>query len=457
MGDYRKIDIDLYTYGGKQDIDLWLRRYTRAVDNMLDDAAVAATKTAAYLKYIGTKLGDDFALQIYEASSNQDNWTELRKELVNKLSDPGKAQDFRDKLDYIKWDGEMPLHAYENLILTTTTTLDPDVKSNDNLFARDTYKRFMAGLPPDYQTYVDMGMPMRTHDIAAARQRAEKYQDILKKNMGRSPLASWASPAATQPLASFVPGTSAFAAAAAQPLSGFAAFKENTALQSITDQISLLSLNQKENIETQKETNKNITSLLEHLATSRNSSQDRYRPRYRTPSGERQYYNDNQQQGRYRDNSQQSRGYQNDNRQSRGYQNDNRQSRGYQNDNRQSRGYQNDNRQSRGYQNDDRQQGNRTNYRSPHNSPGRQDNFEQRGSQSQGSRYRYDQSGDRGGSQGRSDRNKERSEVGGQNSDKEQIAPKKLDFQLPADNSAQRESRERRQSSPYPSQNKEDF
>ena len=270
MTDYRKIDINLYTYGSK-DIDMWLRRYVRAVNNMLADDANDATKTAAYLKYIGTKL-DDFALQIYESSTHQDNWAELRKELVAKLSDPSKAQNFKDKIDFIKWDGEIPLHAYEMQILTTTSTLDPELKANDSLFQRETYKRFLAGLPSDYQTYVEMGMPMRSNDIKMARERAEKYQDILKKNLGSNPLAFWAPPAA-----------------ATQPSDNFSAFKENVAMQSLTDQISLLSLAQKEHLEIQKETNKNITSLIEHLANTSHTSQRTHHPRVHQYDNQRSY------------------------------------------------------------------------------------------------------------------------------------------------------------------------
>ena len=433
MGDYRKIDIDLFTYGGKQDIELWIKRFTRAVNNMLADAATAAEKKAAYEKYIATKL-DDFAFQIYEASENQANWPELSKELVAKLSDPAKAQKFKDKVDYIKWDGEIPLHAYENTILTTTSTLDPELKQNIGLFQRETFKRFMAGLPPDYQTYVDMGMPMRSTDIKTARERAEKYQDILNKNLGRNPLASWATPAA------------------AQPLAAFAAFKENTAMQSLNDQISLLSLAQKENLEIQKETNKNITNLVEHLANSRHTSQDGYRQRYRTPSRERQFYSD-------------SRSY-------------------------------NNNQQSDGRSRDSsRQYGNRPMYRSPYRSPNRpQYDSQTRNGRPEGVRVRYDQSGERGGFQGRNERKTDQGRhdkshphanrapsagwdmprqnsnphdyppssggYGGesgkeQNSDREQVAPKKLDFHIPKEHSPARESRDRRQGSPYPS--KEDF
>ena len=438
--DYRKIDIDLYVYGGKQDIELWLKRYTRAVNNMLADDATADIRKAAYLKYIGTKL-DDFALQIYEHSANQANWPELSKELISKLSDPAKAQKFRDQIDFIKWDGEVPLHSYENTIVNTTSTLDPDLKENDNLFQRETFKRFMAGLPPDYQTYIDMGMPMRSHDITLARQRAEKYQDILYKNLGRNPLASWAAPAA------------------AQPLAGFAAFKENTAIQSLNDQISLLNLAQKENLEMQRETNKSITSLVEHLTTtSRNPPQDNYRPRYRTPSRERPYQNNNRQ---YRDDDRQY-----GNRQHR----DNDRQYG-------NRQYQDNNRQ---YQDNNRQYGNRSNYSSPYRSPSRSqyDDRGRNGGQER-NRPRYDQSHERerqakeerkreGNDSGRSDDQTEQSNKAHygsdsqrgreQKSDREQTQSKKIDFKIPADDSGPRDDRQRRQNSPYPSDSqREDF
>ena len=71
---------------------------------------------------------------MYESSTHQADWTRLKAELSEKLTDPAKAQHFRDHIDSIKWDGELPLHAYENMILSSTRDLDPDVAQNNNIF-----------------------------------------------------------------------------------------------------------------------------------------------------------------------------------------------------------------------------------------------------------------------------------------------------------------------------------
>ena len=267
---YVKIDVKPFVFGGSQEFDIWLKRYIRAVDAALAATATAEQKTAAYLRYIGTKL-DDFSHRIYEASEHTADWVELKKELLTKLSDPAKAQAFRDNVDSIKWDQEMPLHSYENIIITSTRDLDPDVAANDNVFKRDTFKRFLAGLPQDYQNYIDMSMPMRTYDIKQARERAEKFQELLRKNEGRNPLATWGPAGLPAPT----------------PMLAFGAYKPN-AMDTLNDQMSLLHLAQKEAIELHKESNKSINSLVEQLSRpSRDRSRESFKPRNRTPSGER--------------------------------------------------------------------------------------------------------------------------------------------------------------------------
>ena len=272
MASYVKIDVKPFTFGGTQEFDLWVRRYQRAVDIVLPEATTDPQKLLAYLKYIPTKL-DDFSLKIYESSTNQANWPALKLELSAKLTDPARAQNFRDHHDSIKWDGEAPLHSYENTILTTTRDLDPDAAANDNIFKRETFKRFLAGLPPDYQSYIEMSLPVRTYDIEQARLRAEKYQELLKKNGGSNPLAVWA-----------VKGIP-------PPMAAYNAYKD-TSLDSLKEQISLLSLSQKENLEMQRETNKSIAALVEQLAVAQKAPpppppQYDSHQRNRTPSRER--------------------------------------------------------------------------------------------------------------------------------------------------------------------------
>ena len=282
----RKIDIKPYNYESGQDIELWLKRFEKAVDNLLDDDATEAQKHAAYLRNLPSKLCD-FTFRIFDDSTNKANWTNLRTELMDKLTNPAKAASFQNRLDSIKWDGEEPIFLYVNKIKLSTKTLDPEVCENVNLFNREVFKRFLAGLPPDFRTYVEMGMPPRSHDIQKATERAEKYSDILLKYDGHPPLAGWAlahaaplphivplPPPAAPPGVAAVPG--AVAAAAAGGV--HAAYKAD-ALDSMTDQLNNLSLSQRENLEMQKETNKSINALIEQLAKQPNSTNSYNRPR----------------------------------------------------------------------------------------------------------------------------------------------------------------------------------
>ena len=179
------VDVKPFNYDSGQNIDLWLIRFQHAVEGIIPDGATAEQKAAAYLKYLPQKL-DDFTLRLFEASENKGDWAELRAELVSKLTNPAEAHKFQDRIDSIKWDGETPFKTYENRILVMTKAHDPEVAENDALFQRETFRRFMAGLPPDYRTYIDMGLPLRSYDITRARERAEKYHDIVSKNDGRS-------------------------------------------------------------------------------------------------------------------------------------------------------------------------------------------------------------------------------------------------------------------------------
>ena len=272
MADYRKIDIRPYNYDSGQCVKLYLVRYVRAVDAILPDGATAAQKKAAYLINLPPKL-DDFTLQIFESSANNTNWDSIKTELIDKLTDPAKAIQFQNKLDSIKWDGEIPLKVYENRIIEAIRTLDPDVLESDTLFERECFKRFVAGLPPTYRAYVEARMPVRSQEISKARECAEKFQEICSKSDTNNPLASWCATGLIPP-----PNTGA----------SFGAYKTNS-FESLGEQISMLSLAQKENIETQKETNKNINSLIDQLtlANTRNASQSNYRPNYGPPSNYR--------------------------------------------------------------------------------------------------------------------------------------------------------------------------
>ena len=228
MADFRKIDIKPFSYIDKNtDIKLWLKRFKWAVDSILDHDASQATKHAAYIQKLPTKL-DDLCLQIYEVSENLGNWALLEAELIERLADPSKAQQFQDRLDSVKWDGESPLHLYENQIITSTRTLHPLV-ANNQLFAQETFKRFVAGLPVDYQNFIDVGLPPRTYDIKKARERAEKWQELVNKNEGKPALAFWLG--GPQP----------------QAFTG-AAYKENP-VEALSDKIDKMSLTHKENLE----------------------------------------------------------------------------------------------------------------------------------------------------------------------------------------------------------------
>ena len=276
MAKYVKIDVKPFVFGETPDFDLWVKRFQRAVDAVLADDADPAQKSDAYLKYIGTKL-DDFSWRIYESSSHHADWTRLKAELSEKLTDPAKAQHFRDNIDSIKWDGELPLHAYENVILSSTRDLDPDVAQNNNLFKRETFKRFVAGLPPDYQSYIEMNLPVRTYDISQARERAEKFQYLLQKNKGRNPLASREAVLIPPPMASY----NAY---------------EATTFESIQEQITRLNLAQRENVEMQRETNRSLKTLVEAAAALHQASpaQDGSHPYHGVPCGDHRQYEDQQ-------------------------------------------------------------------------------------------------------------------------------------------------------------------
>ena len=260
-----KLDVKPFSYENGQDIELWLKRFEAGVNNMLDPDANAATKNAAYARNLPSKL-DDFTFRIYDDSANKDNWVDLRAELIDKLSNPAKATSFQDKVDSIKWDGEEPLFVYLNKIRIATKTLDPEVSRNDALFNREVYKRFLAGLPPDFRTYVEVGMPPRSHDVARACERAEKYGDIIQKYNGHPPLAGWALAGPLAHMFPLPPAAAAPVVAAPPAVAPLAAYKTD-AIETMNEQLNNLSLAHKENIELQKETNKNINSLLEHINT----------------------------------------------------------------------------------------------------------------------------------------------------------------------------------------------
>ena len=164
----------------KVDFTLWIIRFQNMVDATLDSDATEDQRSKAYLRHLPLKLGD-FEFQIFEASANQAQWPQLKAELVHMFSDPAKAHQFQNQLDFIKWDVKGPLHVYENEILMAIRNFDPDVSSSETLLKRDHQKRFIAGLPSNYQAYVQANIPLHNYDVVTAREHAEKYRDMLRK------------------------------------------------------------------------------------------------------------------------------------------------------------------------------------------------------------------------------------------------------------------------------------
>ena len=274
----RHIDIKIFSTQSGQDIALWLKRFQRAVDAALKADATDDQKKAAYLRYLPTKLDDD-ALTSYENSGALDNWDNLKVELISKLSDPSKAQSFQNRLDSIRWDEESSLISYENKILASIQNYDPDIAQNETLFKRESFKRFMAGLPKNYRTFVDAGLALRDYDITKARERAEKYQDFLSRNDNSAPLATLLGfeiqgPQKPQQTHNTNP----------QQLGAY----KNSALDTLSEQMNILSINQKESIELQKETQK----CMEQISSSL-KAQNQYRgpSNYGTPNYGNSGYN----------------------------------------------------------------------------------------------------------------------------------------------------------------------
>ena len=330
-GDYRRIDIKPFSYSEKgQDIKLFLKRYMWAVHSTLAADADDDAKKDACLRHIPTKL-DDLSLQIYEASENQDDWDELQKELIEKLSDPSRKQNFQEQRDYLKWDQKVPLHIFENEVITTTRTLYDEIVDNDALFQREIHQRFLAGLPEDYKDFVDIGLPPRTYDIKKARERAEKYHEIIKKK-GKLPLGAWIGNGIAPPQSAPSMQKVSFEASA---------FKTNQ-MDEINEKVSQLSLTHKQNLELQKETNANINALIDQLKVQRPQPYQRQR----TPSRERDYRRGPD----YQRNDYQRNDYQGPNYQRPNYQRQDYQRQDYQRPNYQRQDYQRQDYQQANYQ-----------------------------------------------------------------------------------------------------------
>ena len=363
--EYRKIDIKPFSYSEKgQDIELFLKRYKWAIASCLPADADDDAKKSACLRHIPTKL-DDLSLQIYEASENQDDWDELQAELIQKLSDPGRKQNFQEQRDYLKWDQRVPLHIFENEVITTTRTLYDEIADNATLFQKEIHQRFLAGLPEDYRDFVDIGLPPRTYDIKKARERAEKYQEIVKKK-GKLPLGCWLGNGLTPPTQ----------APSAQKVSFEAsAFKDNQ-IDKLNERVNQLSLTQKQNLEIQKETNANINALIDQLKRPQPYQRER------TPSRERDY----RQRQDYQRNNYQRQDYQRPNYQQPYYQQPFYQQPYRQQPNQQLPNQQQPNYQQPNYQHPDFQQ-QRPNYQQPNHQRAdyqqadyqRQANYNQRG------------------------------------------------------------------------------
>ena len=71
----------------------------------------------------------------------------------------------------------------ENEILLAIRNFDPDMCLSMTLLKRDHHKRFIAGLPPSYQEYIEANIPLNSYNVAIAREHAGTYTGRLVKQI----------------------------------------------------------------------------------------------------------------------------------------------------------------------------------------------------------------------------------------------------------------------------------
>ena len=121
------------------------------------------------------------AHDIYTDCKHKKEWSALKKELEEAFEDPEIRQNWKTNLGAYKWDGSQPLHVYKGNVMRLVNKYDTEIRDTPAALDSAYYSRFHAGLPEDYQGFIEQQLYEGKQTINYAVRSAQRFQAWKKK------------------------------------------------------------------------------------------------------------------------------------------------------------------------------------------------------------------------------------------------------------------------------------
>ena len=124
---------------------------------------------------------NSLAHDIYTNCKHKNDWSLLKKELEDAFEDPEIRQNWKTNLGAYKWDSSQPLHVYKGNVMRLVNKYDIEIQDTPAALDSAYYSRFHAGLPEDYQGFIEQQLYEGKQTIDYAVRSAQRFQAWKKK------------------------------------------------------------------------------------------------------------------------------------------------------------------------------------------------------------------------------------------------------------------------------------
>ena len=122
---------------------------------------------------------------MYTNCKHKNEWEKLKQELEDAFEDPEIRQNWKTNLAAYRWDGVQPLHVFKGNIIRLVCKYDSDLKVSPKALESAYYSRFHAGLPEDYQGFIEQQLYDDKQTIEHAVRSAQRFQACKRKQKGK--------------------------------------------------------------------------------------------------------------------------------------------------------------------------------------------------------------------------------------------------------------------------------
>ena len=163
----------------------WIKQFRNTVKGHTDPRDRADLNKTC-LKLLPAYL-NSLAHDIYTNSKHKSDWDLLKKELEDAFEDPEIRQNWKTNLGAYKWDGSQPLNVYKGNIVRLVNKYDTEIRETPAALDSAYYSRFHAGLPEDYQGFIEQQLYEGKQTIDYAVRSAQRFQAWKKKQKDKPP------------------------------------------------------------------------------------------------------------------------------------------------------------------------------------------------------------------------------------------------------------------------------